>query len=624
MQRSFSPLVAALLGASLLPDVMAQHVLGGEVMSLGIDDGEITPDGRFAVVRENTIQSTAVVWDVAAGAIVAQYEATVGLPLSGTCCDAVAVTDSRAVVIGTSVQVLDLTVPGTARIAEHDAGLFPRDVAIDGLGRFAAVRGGDVLLVIELATGNVVFSLPSTTLGAGGPYDVDAVVATDDHAVFTDYDLSSSAGVTIVELAPPMGGAPRVVYQSPPNERLGGRPHDLATSRDGQWCGVRSDEEVALYRLDGVNSRLVWKRTPSLPVDPFDDSALDSIVLTDDWVFTFGRSAAPVGFTVMEAYDHAGGRATANPVGDPHDLDLTPDEARLVLRTSGTLGVVTVSDVQIGPGLPVLQLDTPSVVTGFGAGLDSVATTNTHAAAMFVRPNGPIGRTFRIDGTFPVVESTVQLIAGPIDVAFTPDGTRALFSTLRGVQVFDLRVRSTTLVEQPIQNGGGWPWCDGLAVRDSHAIAFGIGQINAAAGWTTVLDLFDEPAPLCSSAANSTGVPGVLVATGSSRPTVNDLTLWARDLPPNVVTFLAFGSAGTRYRYGDGALCLAGPVVGRYVTGAALANGTLRIDLDQNAVSTGPGTFLAGTSWLFQLVHRDPGALTGFNATNGVSVPFID
>ncbi len=481
-----------------------------------------------------------------------------------------------------------------------------------------------MLLVIELASGNVVFSLPSTTLSAPGPYDVDAAVATDDHAVLTDFDLGSTAGVTIVELAPSTGGGPRVVYQSPPNERLGGRPHDLATSRDGQWCGVRSDDEVALYRLDGLNSRLVWKRTPSLAVNPFDDSALDSIVLTDDWVFTFGRSAAPIGFTVLEAYDHAGGRATANPVGDPHDLELTPDEARLVLRTSGLFGVVNVSNVQVGPGLPLLQIDVPSVVTGFGAGLDSVATSNTHAAAMFVRPNGPIGRTFRIDGSFPVAENTMQLIAGPIDVAFTPDGTRAPFSTLRGVQVFDLRVRTTTLVEQPIASGGWWPWCDGLAVRDSHAVAFGVGQTHGTAGWTTVLDLFDEPTPLCASGANSTGAQGVLVATGSSRPTVNDLTLWARDLPPSVVAFLAFGSAGMPFRYGEGALCLAGPVVGRYVTGAVSANGTLRIDFDQGAVSTGPGTFLAGTTWLFQLVHRDPGALTGFNATNGVSVPFID
>lgn len=623
MQRSFSPLSAALLGAALLPNVMAQHVLGGEVTSLGIDDGEITPDGRFAVLRENTISSTAVVWDVPAGVEVARYYASFGSS-SGTCCDAVAVTDTRAVVIGSSVQVLDLSAAGTARIAEHDAGEFPRDVAIDGLGRFAAVRGGDVLLVIELATGNVVLSLPSTTLTAPGPYDVDAAVATDDHAVMTDFDLGSTAGVTIVELAPPMGGGPRVVYQSPPNERLGGRPHDLTTSPDGQWCGVRSDDEIALYRLDGANSRLVWKRTPSLPVDPFDDSALDSIVLTDDWVFTFGRSGAPIGYTVMEAYDHLGGRASASPAGDPHDLTLTPDEARLVLRTSGGLGVVVVSNVQVGAGLPVLQIDVPSVVTGFGAGLDSVAASNTHAAAMFIRPNGPIGRTFRIDGSFPVTENTVQLIAPPLDVAFTPDGTRALFSSLRGVQVFDLRVRATTLVEQPIANGGWWPWCDGLAVRNSHAVAFGVGQVNGTAGWTTLLDLFDEPSPLCASGANSTGTPGVLVATGSSRPTVNDLTLWARNLPPNVVTYLAFGSAGMPFRYGDGVLCLTGPVVGRYVTGAALANGTLRIDLDQDAVSTGPGTFLAGTTWLFQLVHRDPGALTGFNATNGVSVPFID
>lgn len=624
MSRPCTPLLAALLGAALLPNVMAQHVLGGEVMSLGIDDGEFTPDGRYAVVRENRARSVAIVWDVAAGAIAAQHPTTIGAPGNGPCCDAVAVTDTRAVVIGTSVQVLDLSVPGTALIAEHDAGLFPRDVAIDGLGRFAVVRGGDVLLVIELATGNVALSLPSTTVNPSGPYDVDAAVATDDHAVMTDYDQSSSAGVTIVELAPSSGGAPRVVYQSPPNERLGGRPHDLATSPDGQWCGVRSDDEVALYRLDGVNSRMVWKQTPSLPVNPFDDSAMDSIVLTDDWAFTFGRSAAPLGFTVMEAYNHVGGRSTANPAGDPHDLELTPDHARLVLRTSGLLGVVNVSNVQVGPGLPVLQIDVPSVVTGFGAGLDSVATSNTHAAAMFVRPNGPIGRTYRIDGAFPVTESSINLIAPPLDVAITPDGTRALFSSLRGVQVFDLRVRTTTLVEQPIIGMGWWPWCDGVAVRDSHAVAFGVGQVNGTEGWTTVLDLFDEPAPLCASGPNSTGAPGVLVATGSSRPTVNDLTLWARGLPSGAVTMLAYGSAGLPVRFGDGVLCLTGPIVGRYATAVVPANGTLRIDLDQGAVSTGPGTFLAGTTWLFQLVHRDPGAVTGFNATNGVSVPFID
>jgi len=54
MPRSINHALAALLGAALLPNVMAQHVLGGEVTSLGIDDCEITPDGRYAVLRENT------------------------------------------------------------------------------------------------------------------------------------------------------------------------------------------------------------------------------------------------------------------------------------------------------------------------------------------------------------------------------------------------------------------------------------------------------------------------------------------------------------------------------------------------------------------------------------------
>ena len=111
---------------------------------------------------------------------------------------------------------------------------------------------------------------------------------------------------------------------------------------------------------------------------------------------------------------------------------------------------------------------------------------------------------------------------------------------------------------------------------------------------------------------------------GSSRPSANDLTLWASGLPAGVVSLLTYGAPGIPVRFGDGALCVTGPIVGRYVTGAVPSSGALEIDLDQNAVSTGPGTFLVGTTWLFQLVHRDPGAATGFNATNGVRVPFLD
>ncbi|MEZ6015393.1 MAG: hypothetical protein R3F49_09790 [Planctomycetota bacterium] len=601
----------------------AQHVLGGETIGLGTDDGALTPDGRLAVTRENTAASTAVIWDVATGAQLMRYEASGGA-ISGSCCDAVEVTDTRAVVIGTSIQVLDLGTIQPAPIAEYPLNAPPRDLAIDALGRFVLVRASDSVRVLDLSNGAQLLSVPSTTTSPGGPYDVDAAVATADHGVATDYDQLSSAGVTIVEFAPSTGGPPRVVYQSPPNARLAGRPHDLAVSPDGQWCGVRSDQEVALYRLDGTNTRLMWKASPSVAVNPFDDSAMDSIVLTDDWLFTMGRSASPVGFTVTEAYDHAGGRSIALLPGDPHDLDLTPDQGRFVMRTSQRLGVVDVSQVQVGAGLFVHEVDTASVVTGFGAGLDSVAASNTHVAATFVRASGPIGRIYAIDGTQPVFERTIGLLGAPLDVAFTPDGTRAVFTSLPGVQVYDLRTRTLTLSERPVVGNGWWPWCDGLDLNAANALAFGIGLANGGGGWTSLLDLFDEPAAACPSFANSTGAPGVLVATGSSRPASNDLTLWARGLPGGVTTLLAYGALGAPVRFGDGALCLAGPVLGRYITPAASAAGDLRIDLDQAAVSTGPGTFLVGTTWLFQLVHRDPGAVSGHNVTNGLLVPFLN
>lgn len=601
-----------------------QHVLNGEVVGLGMDDGELTPDGRYLVTRDTAAFTNAYVWDVGTGQRVATHGATSGTLAAGPALDAVAVTDTRAVVLGSTLMVLDLTAPGTAVLAEYAGrSALARDVALDALGRFAVVRTPQEVQVLRLADGAVALSGPPSGTTDSAQYDVDATVATADHGVATDFDpLADDAGVLVVEFAPSGGGGPRVVHQSPPNERLGGRPHDLAVSPDGQWCAVRSDEEVALFRLDGANTRMVWKTAPVAPVNPFLDSAMDSVVMTDGWVITMGRSASPAGWAIVEAYDLAGGRSFATLYGDPHDLELAPDLGHLALRTSERFCTVDLSTLQVGAGLFVHEVDVHTVVTGFGAGLDSVAVSDTHAAAAFVRGNGPVGRVYRIDGFQPVWVGTVPLDSAPIDVGFTPDGTRAVFTTLRGYSVYDVRTGSVTLSQVAVPTGW-WPWCDGLALNDSHAAAFGVEFVHGS-GWLELVDLFDEPSAVCASAANSTGAPGRLVATGSSRPAANDLELWALGLPPNAVAMVAYGSPGAPFRYGDGALCLTGPVIGRALTGAANANGVLRIALDQNAVSTGPGTFLAGTSWLFQVVHRDPGGVSGHNATNGVLVPFLN
>ena len=610
----------AILGLLLIPTAQAQHVQDTELTSLGMDDVALTPDGRFAVLRMTTAQTVAVVRDLQTGAEIAQYQGSAALG-SGPSSDSVAVTATRAVIVGSNVQILDLTVPGTARLAETFPGEFSHDVAIDALERFACVRGGAAVQVIDLVTGAVLLDLASPNVQSTSA--VDSIAVTADHAVALE-SRNGETTVAIIELAPPAGGPPRAVYQSPPNERLGGDPHDLATSPDGQWCAVRSDDEVALYRLDGSNTRLVWKQTPAQPVAPFADSAMDSIVMTDSWIFTFGRSAIPVGWSVLEAYNLLGARASMLQFGDPHDIDLTPDEARLVTRTSQRLGVVDISAVAVGGTLQLGEVDVTSIVTGFGAGLDSIALTPTHAAAMFVRQTGPIGRIYRIDGLVPVFENNLQLLGAPQDVDFTPDGTRALFVSRNGVQVFDMRTRTVTL-SQTVIPAAGWPtWSDGVAANDAHAVALGVGVFNSTGGWTTMLDLFDEPRSVCPSLANSTGRVGTLVATGSSRPAANDLTLWARDLPPSVTAFYAYGALGAPFRFGDGVLCLAGPVVGRFAPRSVQANGTLRVDLDQAAGSTGAGTFLAGTTWLFQLVHRDPTSPLGFNATNGIEVPFLN
>ncbi|MEM6675635.1 MAG: hypothetical protein AAF726_22480 [Planctomycetota bacterium] len=131
--------------------------------------------------------------------------------------------------------------------------------------------------------------------------------------------------------------------------------------------------------------------------------------------------------------------------------------------------------------------------------------------------------------------------------------------------------------------------------------------------------------------ANSTGVPGRIVAAGSRAASDGAMTLVARDLPPQTFGyFLTSRTTGLVPMAGgsQGTLCLGG-AVGRYnragEIGATGADGTfpLALDLTSTPQPTGTVPILAGQTWNFQAWYRDANPQVTSNFTDGVAVAFL-
>lgn len=137
----------------------------------------------------------------------------------------------------------------------------------------------------------------------------------------------------------------------------------------------------------------------------------------------------------------------------------------------------------------------------------------------------------------------------------------------------------------------------------------------------------------CSPAVNNTtGIPGRIVAVGSTVASDNELTLRAFDLPQNEFgIFITSQTPGFIPMPGNsqGNLCVIGDI-GRYNDVGQLQNsgvsGMFELALDLNQTPTGMGNMmvLAGQTWNFQTWHRD--FITGqgptSNFTDAVEILF--
>ena len=127
---------------------------------------------------------------------------------------------------------------------------------------------------------------------------------------------------------------------------------------------------------------------------------------------------------------------------------------------------------------------------------------------------------------------------------------------------------------------------------------------------------------------NSTGQSAVISAFGSTKASVNFVTLTAGYLPPNVFGYFLNSDVKGFKPFPPGSqgnLCLGGGI-GRHVkqvgnTGAA---GELVIDLDLSALPRPGGTHsvVAGETWNFQCWLRDANPGTTSNFTDGIEIVF--
>lgn len=144
----------------------------------------------------------------------------------------------------------------------------------------------------------------------------------------------------------------------------------------------------------------------------------------------------------------------------------------------------------------------------------------------------------------------------------------------------------------------------------------------------TVTEGDDLGLAICSPAhVNSTNLPAVLYAGGSTIAASNDLTLTAEQMPPNQFGyFLASQQAGLIQNPGasQGDLCLTGDLV-RYAANIlnSGAVGSFQMDVDLTGIpSTPPTAVVAGETWYFQAWFRDFNFIATSNFTDAVSVTF--
>jgi WD40 repeat protein len=506
---------AAFAMLALAPRAGAQTLLQSDNSWLALDDVAITPDDHYAVVRQNRYDNFVLVYDLATGSLVANPPANSADGLLGECLDAVAVTNTRAIVLGNRAQILDLTNPSVPVIASNEVGYHPRDVAITPDGTLACVRGGSTLgghtgglYIFDLASGaQVAFSAGEPTPYPAGPgfsFEVDDVAVTNNHALMTSF-IDNGGGipstrVTIWELHPAGGGAPAVAFET--TSTVGshdqvGAPYDLAITPDGTKAVVRSELALGLYDLSVSPPAILWQSRLAGNPGVFNEEALDAVEVTNDRILTISKISNPalgsgtqVDVFEMNGFDHFG-----RIPGSPHDLAITPNGQRAVVRTNVGVYLYDLTQVPNAPELiPLARSIAPSSSIQYFAGLDSVVVTDHYAVTLSRASNLVDTQVFFWDISGPdLVSVGVRTIPNtrPVDVAITPDESKVAVAGNSNVTIFDLPTATQLYTHYPCPANAYYPWCNSIAVSNGRAVA--TGQWGPQNGWVSIVGIGPFP-----------------------------------------------------------------------------------------------------------------------------------
>lgn len=612
---------------------------GPTVSPLGLDDVEITPDQRFAVIRENNFTVQFRVHDLATGALVSS---PVNGNLIGPGLDAVAVTNTRAVVLGGSAAyVLDFANLPNCVIAQHQVGFQPRDVAITPDGTIAAVRGGlpqpgvpNQLVLLDLASGAVLASSPGATNSySGSPrtsWNVDAVAASNQHAVFLSTPSASQTArtrVTIYTLHPSGGGAPVKSYETSGSIDLFGAPHDVAMSPDGLHVAVRSELNVAVFDLSNADApTLVFgKRLYGSP-GPFEDTAMDSIEVTNTRVVTISRVTNPLlpQGSQVDVLDMSGVQRFHRMAGSPHDLALTPDGTRAIVRTSEGVTLLDIETLGAGPELtPLDHAPAPSAGIWYEGGLDSIEASDRSVVTLAQTPglSGTIVHFWHIaDDRLDFIAQRTIANSRPIDLAMTADGAKVAVAGNSGVAYYHVETGIQTFDTHVVGPNPWYQWCDGVAVSDDKVAA--IGQSGPQNGWYAFVDTTPYSTQYCTSTPNSSGQAATIRALGDESVAANNLKLFVEGAPQGARGRFVYGSSQQQVPFGDGLQCVGGSLFGLRLLDANVA-GSAGLAVNYGAQTIPAGVIQPGSNWNFQFIFFDPKA-TGFglNSSDALSITF--
>ncbi len=131
----------------------------------------------------------------------------------------------------------------------------------------------------------------------------------------------------------------------------------------------------------------------------------------------------------------------------------------------------------------------------------------------------------------------------------------------------------------------------------------------------------------CVSVANSSGQAATIDSTGSTSVSANDFGLVTTGAPAQSFGLYFYGANRAQTAFGDGSLCVGGPL--QRLVGPILIDGagtaSLALDLTSSAIAAGPNPIEPGALYSFQFWFRDNAAGgEGFNTSDAIEAIFTD